>query len=139
MENQNPQPLTSNQPASPPPVQLPPHPTTPAANTTGKPTIKVPDDVAKALLTVNNLQAKPHSEVKIPGKLVFAIAALIVFVLIVTYLLSAIKPGAKSPSSSSSGTGSSSLSNPNSTNSTSNQINQDVKSCSSLVNATTIC
>jgi hypothetical protein len=139
MDNQNPQPPTNNPATNRPLAEVPPHPVTPAINSTNKPTISVTDDVAKALLTVNNLQAKPHSEVKLPGKLIFAVAALIVFVLIVTYVLSAIKPGAKSPSSPSSGTGSSSLSNPNSTNSTSNQINQDVKSCSSLVNATTIC
>jgi hypothetical protein len=96
---------------------------------------------AQSLLALNGLQAPKVNKTQLPTKLIILIAGLIVFAIVTSYLVAAVKPGSNT---SSSGAGSSLLglpkqSNTNSANGTSNQINQDVKTCSDPVNAATVC
>jgi hypothetical protein len=134
-ENQKPTPIdhsTSSQPVQ-PLVQ-----TEINEGQQSKPDLKMTDGEARALLAMKGLQASERKKAKVPTKLIIAIAALVIGVILVSYLLGALKPGS-THSSSSNGIGLPNQSNSGTGNSTTNQINQDVKACSNGVNALTVC
>jgi hypothetical protein len=136
MENQNQQPVTPAPPTITPPV-VPPQPTVPSVNQQQKPTGIQTNGEAQALLAIQNLQASQQtSKSKLPMKLIIACSALIVLLILTSYLLGAVK---SKGSGSGSSVGLPNQSPTTSGNSTSNQINQDVKTCSNVVNAATVC
>jgi hypothetical protein len=104
-----------------------------------KPELHISDSEAQSILALNNLTTSAPTKAQLPVKLILAIVALIVFAIITSYLLGAVKPGS-STHSSPSGTGSSNqtTSTAGGNNATS-QINQDVKSCSNPLKAATVC
>jgi hypothetical protein len=95
---------------------------------------------AQSILTMNNLQASHGIQTKLPKKLVIVIVGLILFAILASFLVSSIKPGTdtQSPETNSS-FGLPNQSNVTTGSGTTNQINQDVKSCSNPVNAVTVC
>jgi len=139
MENQNQQPNTTGQTTIPQPV-VPLAQTVTATNQQDKPKLNISSNQAQALLTVNNLLTAQQSKTKPPVKLLITVIGLIAFAILTSYLMGAFKPGEGSKSSnSSSGIGLPNQSDPTSGSDVSKQINQDEKSCSSPVNAVTVC
>jgi hypothetical protein len=137
MDNQNQQPTATAQTDNPQSV-TPVTQTVAAANQPPKPTLNLSDSEAQALLTINNLQAAQQPKTHRPrSKLLILAAALIIVAVVVGFLVGAYKPGgSKSPSST---FGLPNQSEPTSGSETTNQINQDVKSCSNPLNAVTSC
>jgi len=139
MDSQSSQPVAPNQPTNSQPVAPQTRPAVPVSQST-KPKLHLSDSAAQDLLALHNLQAGRQPKTKFPGKLLMIIAALIALAILTTYLVGVVKPGSSSQSpNSDGGLGLPSQSNSSNGNGTSNQINQDVKSCSNLVNAATVC
>lgn len=130
--------------------QQPNLPTLPAAanpiapndvnNQQAKPKVTMSDKEVQALLAINNLQAKQRPDTKGPNKIIIVALVLILFAILVSYLVGSFKPGNGSQSTSSGGKlGFPQQSSPTTENSATNQVNQDVKSCTNPVNAVTVC
>jgi hypothetical protein len=95
---------------------------------------------AQSILAMHNLQATHGMQTKLPTKLIVAIVGLIVFAIVASLLVSSIKPGATAQSSKTNNSfGIPNQANTTTGSGTTNQINQDVKSCSNPVNAATVC
>lgn len=105
-----------------------------------KPKPQFSDSEAQALLSISNLQTDRHPKTKLPLSLLITIAALVVIVIAASYALSALKHGTRANTANSSNSlGLPNQSVPSSGKGVSNQINQDVKSCSNPVNASLVC
>jgi hypothetical protein len=136
MDNQNqkanptPPQATSQLPLSPSPINTPNQQTTPKAALT--------ESQAESILALNNLQAPKRTTTVLPTKLLIIIGVLITMAILASYLVSSIKPGSSSHTSGSS-LGLPAQSDTNTTNGASQQINQDVKTCSNPINAATVC
>jgi|HubBroStandDraft_1064217.scaffolds.fasta_scaffold816189_1 hypothetical protein len=138
MDNQNPQPtvpsqLNEGQSVTPQPQTVAP------ANEQDKPKLDLSSSEAQSLLVLNNLQTSQQPKTKLPTKLLIVIIALILLVVITSFLVGAFKPGGTPKSSNPGGLGIPNQSDTNSGSGVSKQINQDVKSCSNPVNAATVC
>lgn len=137
MDNQNRKPTADDKP-------LTQQQTTPTsglnnANKQAKSSIDVSDIDAKALLAIQNFQTTQPKK-KHGSKLILACLALLAALILVAYLLGALKPGnSNNSSNSSSNIGLPNQSNNYTGNGTTKQINQDVNSCSNPVNAVTTC
>jgi hypothetical protein len=136
MENQIQQPIAPTKPTIPPPQVAPEQPV-PSLDHQQKPKGIQTNGEAQALLAIQNLQlGQQRSKSKLPTKLIITCAAVIVLLILTSYLLGVVK---SKSNGSSSGVGLPSQSNTTNENGTSNQINQDVKTCSNLANAATVC
>src|SRR5579863_3838880 len=124
--NNNP---TPNNKTLPPQTPLPVQPLSTTKQQT-KQNINVTDIDAKALLAIQNFQSAQPKR-KHGSKLILICLALLVLLVLVGYLLSALKPHSNSnASNSSNGIGIPNQTNNYSGNGTTNQINRDVNSCS---------
>jgi hypothetical protein len=134
MEDQHSRPVSHQVPPTAiPPVGSPKSVATAATNAAPKPALG--DGEAQAILAINHLQAPTHTKAKLPTKLLIICAALILLVIVTDFLLGTMK----SKNNTGSSVGLPSQSAPAGGNSTTNQINQDVQSCSNAVNAATVC
>ena len=139
MDNQAPQPAVQIHP--PAENQQPQQPAESKSPATGQPdgsTLAISDKEAQALLAINHMQAPKVSKIELKTKLLIAVVGLILVAVITSVLLGSVGPGGTPKASNLTGPGSSD-SNPTSGNGVSNQINQDVKSCSNPVNAVSEC
>lgn len=139
MDSKDQLPTEATHEAKPQPVVPPTQAVTPAAQP-AKPKLDISDGAAQALLMINDLQAKSRPTKKYPTKLLIAAAALILLVVVASILLGTIKSnGASTSSGSGSGIGLPNQSDSGTGSNTTNQINQDVNSCSNPVNAVSVC
>lgn len=139
MDHQSQQPVTNAQTTNSRPVE-PLAQTVAAANQQDKPQLDLSVNQAQALLTINNLQPRQQPKTKLPIKVVIAILGLITLVVLISFALGAFKPGGSLKSSNpASGLGVPNQSDPKNGKDVSNQINQDVNTCSNPLNATTVC
>lgn len=115
-------------------------PAVPAAvsvNQPAKPEPHVSDADAQALLMTSNIQTMHRQKSKRPTMLLITALTLIVLVIAASYALGSLKHG--SNSSNSTGGANQSTSTNSQTQSVTNQVNQDVKSCSNLSTAVSQC
>lgn len=99
---------------------------------------QISDEQVEALLKVSNVEAILKHKQKRPTSLLITVLVLIVLVVVATYAVGYLKHGTKSnPTSSLSGSNQSMSSGQ--TQSVTNQVNQDVKTCSNPVNASLVC
>lgn len=121
------------------PVTAPVAPVSPAAEVT-KAALSVSDAEAKALLLINNLEASKQSKRKLPLGIIISIVSLIIMAVVVSMLVGSFKSGGNAGSGGSlGGVGLPGQSSPSTGHDVSNNINQDVKTCSNPVNATLVC
>ena len=104
-----------------------------------KSNIDVSDIDAKALLAIQNFQTTQPTQ-KHGSKMVVISLVMLVLLALIGYFIAAEKPASSSNNSNSShGVGIPDQSNNFTGNGTTNQINNDVNSCSNPVNAVTTC
>lgn len=106
-------------------------PLTPAPQPTDKPKLEVSDTVAQSLLMIDGMQDSNKKKLRLPLGLLVSIAVVIVLLFAASYMISSTKPNKNKTNTN----GSQSTDS----NSVSNQINQDVQSCSNVVNAVSQC
>lgn len=125
------------QPNIPKPPETSPAPAVAPVNQTAKPEPRVTDADVQALLMTSNIQTMHRQKSKRPTMLLITALILVVLVIVASYALGSLKHGA-STSNNLGGTSQSSSSN-SQTQSVTNQVNQDVKSCSNLSTAVSQC
>jgi len=139
MNNQNRRPSATNQTTN-PQHSVPPSKKATNLNQQGKRKLDLSESEAQALLTLNKFEADQKPKTHPPLKLLAIAIALIVIAVIAGYAVESAKPGESSNSSNSANdVGLPNQSPPSSGSGVSNQINQDVKSCSNPVNAALVC
>lgn len=139
MDNQDQQPGANSQPVDPQPIAIPTH-NMAATPQQKKPELNLSDQEAQAILAINNIEASQHRKLKLPIGMLITIAVLIVLVAAASYMLSSLKTGNNTKSANTTNTGSSSDQSTSATGKgVDNQVNQDVNSCSNVVNALSEC
>jgi hypothetical protein len=128
MDNQNQQPEVPLSPSTPNTQPATPA-QTPTAQATSKPQIEVSDAVAQSLLALNGVEGKPKTKLKLPIGLLISIAVVVVLAIAASYMLGGLKPAKNHSNTSTSST----------SQNGDTQINNDVKSCSNVVNAVSEC
>jgi hypothetical protein len=131
MDNQDQHPII--QPDEPIPVSQPmsvSQSTAPLqAQATTKPQLEVPDTVAQSLLAINGAESQQKTKLRLPIGLLVTIGVVITLLIIASYLLGGVR-SAQNPQNTNTST---------SSQNGDSQVNQDVKSCSNIVNAVSEC
>jgi hypothetical protein len=86
MDNQNQQPLTHTEPATPQPI-LASIPTAVPQAQIEKPKLEISDETAQALLVVNGIQAGQRQKTKLPATLIISIIIVILLAILSNALL----------------------------------------------------
>ncbi|HET9098508.1 MAG TPA: hypothetical protein VFN51_02725 [Candidatus Saccharimonadales bacterium] len=103
-----------------------------------KPSLNLSDAEAQALLLVNGVQAAQVRHKKLPLGILITVASLIILAVMAALVVSSLKPGGGVKSGSSS-IGLPNQASPSTGGDVTNNINQDVQTCSNPVNASLVC
>ena len=101
-----------------------------------KPKAEMSDADVQSLFALNGLQGTPKKKLRLPIGMILTVAVLVILLLVVNYMLG--KAKTPQPSNNSANTNTS-TSNESPTQQGEDQVNQDVNSCSNIVNAVTKC
>jgi hypothetical protein len=136
MEIQGQQPAANDQQPAPQP-QAPPSPGGAVPQQQNKSSSNLSDADAQALLAIHNLQSSGNLGQKHKSHigLLVTVITVVILALFASYMLNSLKPGTNAKTSNAG------MVQPNggSTNNTTNQINQDVHSCSNVSTAVSEC
>jgi len=131
------QPPVTTEQATPQP-SMPPAPA-PVPISSVKPSLEIPDAAAQALLAINNVGSSQKTKLRLPVGMIITIIVLILLVAVASTLVGKTSSSKGSTTTSpQTNTGSSSQSD-TTENGGDKQINQDVNSCSNVVNAVSEC